>query len=284
MTSRLSAEGRLFLENAGKEIGRGVPARRCAELLSVASRHARRHQALSPTSADIAAANVLVNGWNPERWNLLETLRAALLFSRGDLAHAEFAAAYEQCFKYADEGEACALYRVLPLLPGGERFAWRAGEGCRSNMRTLFEAVACDSPYPVKHFDDTAWHQLVLKSIFIEAPLFRVWGVDTRISPALAHSALDLAEERRSAGRPVQPQLWMCLGKHVDERALKSLRHELTTATPLAGRRAALLALARAGELARVDAWFGSVPSELQPTLAQARSGDIGQAAFGRLE
>jgi hypothetical protein len=41
-----------------------------------------------------------------------------------------------------------------------------------------------------------------------------VHGLDERLSGELARMALDLADERRSAGRPVNPLLWLCLGAH----------------------------------------------------------------------
>jgi hypothetical protein len=59
--------------------------------------------------------------------------------------------------------------------------------------------------------------------------------------------ALDLADERRSAGRPVNPELWLCLGAHAGPRGLAALERELEVGSPR-GRAAAALALARAGE------------------------------------
>src|SRR5262249_26964726 len=81
-------------------------------------------------------------GWSPERWAVLETLRAALVLSRSDLEREGGARAIEEGFRYADEGELRALYRTLAHVPAPERFAWRAGEGCRSNMKSGFEAGA----------------------------------------------------------------------------------------------------------------------------------------------
>ena len=88
-----------------------------------------------------------------------------------------------------------ALYRALVHLPATERFTWRAGEGCRSSMRAVFEAIACDTPFAFRHFDDPAWRQLVIKALFVEAPLWRVYGLDQRLDEELARMALDLAEE-----------------------------------------------------------------------------------------
>ncbi|GAB2917407.1 hypothetical protein GCM10027093_65010 [Paraburkholderia jirisanensis] len=229
-------------------------------MLSLASRHVRpgpllaldadERQAIRGAAGDPAneAANKPVR-CDPERWSVLETLRIVLLLASADLESEGFPGVFEHLFRFADHGECCALYRALPLLPRGERFVWRAGEGCRSNMRTVFEAAACDSPYPAAHFDDASWRQLVIKALFIDVPLSRIHGLDQRLSPELARMALDLADERRSASRSIAPQLWLCLGPHAGERGLQALRHELATGDD-AAQRGALLGLARAGALA----------------------------------
>ncbi len=260
----------------------GVEADRFASLLSLASRFAPR-QPLDPSAAALARAAELVPGWRPERWSCLEALRAALLLARADLAEPGFPSALEECFRYADEGEQCALYRALPLLPAGERFSWRAGEGCRSNMRSVFEAVACDSPYPALHFDDLAWRQLVIKAVFIGAPLWRVHGLDQRLSPELARMALDLADERRSAGRPVQPELWLCLGAHGGARGLESLARELDSGHA-AGRLAAALGLARAGAREPLEELAERTPDAALADAAQrALRGECDQTAYAAL-
>ncbi|HKT99976.1 MAG TPA: EboA domain-containing protein [Paraburkholderia sp.] len=195
-----------------------------------------------------------ITGCNFERWTLLEALRVALLLTSPDIGDEAFDTVFEHGFRFADHGESCALYRALPLLPRGERFVARAREGCRSNMRTIFEAVACDSPYPARHFDDVSWHQLAIKAVFVGAPLWRVHGLDNRLSPELARMALDFADERRSAGRAVPPQLWLCLGPHGGERGLQALQQALNEADE-AAQRGALLGLARAGALSRGSDW-----------------------------
>jgi hypothetical protein len=170
----------------------------------------------------------------------------------------------------------------LPLLPANARLAAYAGQGCRTNMRTVFEAVACDSPYPSRYFDDVAWRQLVIKSVFIDVPLWRVEGLDERLSPELARMALDLADERRSAGRPVPPQLWLCLGRYGGERAMKALHHELESGAVRA-RAAALLALGRAGASGPACAWIEARSFPHPGVLACLRQGEFTQEAFGRL-
>lgn len=285
---RLPPPGQAWLDAAVVETSQIGPGggsdERFGALLSGASRHARR-QPLAPTDAERAAARAAVDGLEIERWTLLETMRVALILARRDLDQPAAVAAMESAFQYADEGELCALYRSLGLWPDPKRFAARAGEGCRSNMRSVFEAVACDTPFPAKWFDELAFNQCVVKAIFIGAPLWRVWGLDSRLNPELARMALDLADERRSAGRPVQPELWLAIGKHGGARGLQSLECELEPANGnVSGRRAAALALGRAGEAARIDAWFAKEKdAKVAEALRTAKAGAVAQAAFAGL-
>jgi hypothetical protein len=291
LASRLSGEAASWLERARREIAGGVEPGRFCELVSVASRHAARNapphekgRALAPSPAEVESAARASEGWNTERWTLLEAARALLLLSRSDLAEPTAALALEEAFKYADVGEMCALHRAVQLLPEPKRFLWRAGEGCRSSIRAVFEAAACDTGYPARNFDDLAWRQLVIKALFVEAPLWRVHGLDQRLDPELARMALDLADERRSAGRPVQHELWLCLGSHAGERGRAAIERELAGSRTL-GRCAAAIALARAGAADRLKELL---PAERDPAVARtmlaALEGRSDQSVFRELE
>jgi hypothetical protein len=282
LVERLTTAERAWLDRMRGEIAAGVPAERLASLVSLASRHTPRG-ALDPSPLEIDRAERALPGWNPERWTALELARCALVLSHPGLAEPGLVEDVEELFRYADEGELCALHRCLPLLPGPERFVWRAGEGCRTNMRSVFEAVATDNPLPRSHFDDIAWQQLAMKAAFIDVPLSRVWGLDTRLSPELARMALDLADERRSAGRPIPPELWLCLGGHGGQRGLDSLERELRAAE-LPNRRAAALALIRAGARERLTEMLTETKSrDLLETLAAAGVGEVDQRTFAAL-
>ena len=227
----------------------GVSDDRFAQYLSQASRFAPRGS-LAPSRGQIEAAGRLIEGWNPERWTSLEALRVRLILARAMAEPGTLPDAIEAAFRFADEGELCALYRSLQFLPEPERFEWRAKEGCRTNMKTVFEANGLDTAYPRAHFDDVAWRQLCMKSLFVEAPLWRLHGFDERADEELARMALDLCEERRAAGRRVYPELWMCVGK--SDRARESIERELDGDDELS-RKAAILSLGRMGATGRLE-------------------------------
>jgi len=210
LAARLPAPSQAWLAQACAEVARGLPDRRFGELVSAASRHARR-EPLAPAEAERARAAAALEGLEIERWSLLEALRVRLVLARGDLELPTAVRALESAFQFADERELCALYRSLALLPDPGRFAWRAGEGCRSNMRSVFEATALDTPYPLRWFDEPAFNQCVIKAIFIGAPVARIFGLERRRNRELTRMALDLAAERRSAGRPVPDDLWLAV-------------------------------------------------------------------------
>jgi hypothetical protein len=144
----------------------------------------------------------------PEGWPLRDLGRAALLLRALEvIEEPAHPAAVEQLFQRGDNGEREALLRVLSMLPAPERFVDTAADACRSHVQTVFEAIACENPYPSRHFPDLNFNQLVLKAFFTEVAVDRIVGLEGRLTPELARMANDYASERRAAGRAVPPDL-----------------------------------------------------------------------------
>ncbi|HEX7762260.1 MAG TPA: EboA domain-containing protein [Cellvibrio sp.] len=183
-------------------ISTGVTDDRFTQLVSLASRHVPR-QMLAPSREEDQLAAALIPGWSLAAWSLLDLVRVSFVLSRHDLADADFPPRFNQWFRFADEGEACAYYRSLCLLPQPEQHLWRAAEGCRTNMRSVFAAVACGSPYAFLHFDALVWNQMLLKALFIGEPLTGIYGFNKRTTPELIAMVNDYIDERRSAGRDI---------------------------------------------------------------------------------
>lgn len=290
----IKAGGLEWLDSASDEIAscglEGISDTRFGALLSLASRKlghgAKRPWSLS--ASEVESAGVLREGWNPTHWTALEAARVHLILSRMDLELESGAKAVESAFRFADEGELCALYRSLAHLPGGKRFVWRAAEGCRTNMASVFAADVLDTPYPAEHFDAVPFNQAVIKALFVGVPLSRLWCLDRRMSADLARMALDLADERRSAGREISPDLWLCLGTFSGERGLAALELEIARAPKLTdeealfGPRAAVLALGRAGATERLREIIASGDPVLAPEAELALSGDAMQHSWSR--
>lgn len=178
---------------------------------------------LALSAAEVAQANSLRTGFDPSSWTADRAARTLLLLSLPIDAADAFAQKIETLFGTADMGEQVALYGSLPVLPYPEYFVKRAAEGVRTNMGDVFEAVALDNPYPADYMEEDQWNQMVLKTLFVGKPLYRIYGLEKRSNPKLAQMLSDYAHERWAAGRPVSPELWRPIGPFIDESILKDI-------------------------------------------------------------
>jgi hypothetical protein len=106
-------------------------------------------------------------------------------------------------FEGGEIGEQESLLRTLAALPEAERFTEVGVSACRTNARSVFEAIACENAFPARYFSELAFNQLVLKAIFVELAVRRIEGLGARSTPELARMASGYASERRAAGRSV---------------------------------------------------------------------------------
>jgi hypothetical protein len=116
-------------------------------------------------------------------------------------------------YEAGEIGEQESVLRTLSLLPEPARFTATGVAGCRTNAKRVFEAIACDNPFPAAHFPELNFNQLVMKAVFIEAPVARIEGLASRRNPELLRMARDYASERRSASRPVPADVALILGE-----------------------------------------------------------------------
>jgi hypothetical protein len=164
-------------------------------------------------SADELARLALASVPAPVGWPLSAVARAALLseLCRQLAPDAQLQLLAAQ-FKTGDNAERAALLKSLPLLPGPERFVEIAIEACRSSVQSIFEAIACENPYPARYFPEPNFNQLVLKAFFSEIAVQRILGLHERRSAELVRMAHAYASERRAAGRSVPPDLKVVTG------------------------------------------------------------------------
>ncbi len=162
---------------------------------------------VEPTADEVArlsAAELPV----PRGWPVSAVARAALLSQvcRELEPETQLRLVTHQ-FKTGDNAERAALLKALPQLPMPERFVEVAVEACRSSVQSVFEAIACENPYPSRYFPDLNFNQLVLKAFFTEVTVRRIIGLEARRSAELVRMALGYASERRAAGRSVPADL-----------------------------------------------------------------------------
>ena len=135
-------------------------------------------------------------------WTLDRLARAALLCEAAR-ASKDAGAVVETLYRTSDNDERVALLAALAALPGGERFTDTAVAACRTNVTSVFEAIACHNPYPARHFSDEAFNQMVIKSLFLDVSVERIENLRARFNGELARMVAAYASERRAAGRSV---------------------------------------------------------------------------------
>ncbi len=235
----VTPEALAWLDEAAGRIASGSPDREVYMAISLVPRKVGKAD-LVLGEADLKAADAARPGWRPAGLSADQAARVLLVLSVDDPSR--MAALVEKLCVTADVAELISFYLALPLYPEPQRYAARAREGVRSNMKALFNAVAHHNPYPSEEFDEPAWNQMVLKALFIGAPLWPVQRLDERANPPLARMLCDYAHERWAAGRTVSPELWRCVGRHADAAALRDLERVLESGGEME-RRAAALAL-----------------------------------------
>ena len=207
LETRTSAESLAWLQRKKQEITQKAVERNLFTAFSSVSRYLGK-QKLELSTEELQAANELIVGFHPINWTLDQVGRTLLILSFPHEDEDRYVATLDKIFAAADVGELIALYQSLPLLPHPEKFKLRAAEGIRSNMTSVFNAVALHNPYPAKYLDDLAWNQIVLKALFVGSPLHPIYGLERRNNQQLSQMLIDYARERLAANRTVNPELW----------------------------------------------------------------------------
>jgi hypothetical protein len=214
---RIEPPSREWLERTVAALGAAPDRGALLEAFTAASRRLGRAR-LAPTEAEMARLDGAGVSWPIGSWGADELGRVALLVAAA--AHwpeAELPALVEECYRQGDGAERQAVLRALPLLPRPERFLETAVDACRSHIQPLFEAIACENPYPGRYFPELNFNQMVLKALFTGVALERVIGYDSRVTPELSRMAAGYASERRAAGRSVPPDIGRLTGERGDQ-------------------------------------------------------------------
>ena len=146
--------------------------------------------------------------WTIASWGVDEAARALLVVRALDHLPDDVQVDWlDALYRAGALRERQAILRVLPALPVPTRFLPIALDACRASTQPVFDAIACENPYPARHFPEASFNQLALKAVFTGVAVDRIVGLAGRRSPELARMASDFADERRAAGRPVPADL-----------------------------------------------------------------------------
>lgn len=189
---------------------------------SFSSRFIRKEK-LQLTPEQLAEADAIRKGFQPKYWNLLQLVRTYFLLMLPYQDEKIYMEQLTKLYETADIDEQITLYSALPLLPYPEALTRRAAEGIRTNITAVFDAIALHNPYPYDFLDQNAWNQMLLKAVFMQRPLYKIYRPDERTNPELAKMLVDFAHERWAAKRKVRPELWRFVGPFVSENILSDI-------------------------------------------------------------
>lgn len=217
--SRQAGDERDWFAESLDQLAAGAAERDLHIVLGYAPRRLGKAD-LDLSAGDRAAADAAYPGWDPSGWSIDGAARvAALLFFKGERSFAEI---FKDLRRTSDVAEMIALYRGLPLYPEPVALSFEAGEGLRSNLKPVFEAIAHRNPFPRDHFDEHRFNHMVLKALFVGSKLAPIIGLDARANPELARILIDYARERWAAGRPVSDELWRPVRPFADQPDIKA--------------------------------------------------------------
>lgn len=112
-----------------------------------------------------------------------------------------------QLFLWGDDQEKIALLKALDWFDSQGVCVELALQAGRTSNSQVFAALALDTLYPSRHYDDRAFNQLVLKALGMGLDVRRLLGLRERQSVGLNQLALDLLAEQLAAERPVSAGL-----------------------------------------------------------------------------
>ncbi|MFY7910740.1 MAG: EboA domain-containing protein [Emticicia sp.] len=165
----------------------------------------------------------LINEVSINDWTLDRLVRVFFLTKFDSSDKDSYTKALDTLFETAENNEAVALISALPFLAFPDYWMLRATDAVRSNIGLVFDAIAFQNPFPMQHFSELAWNQLVLKCIFNDKPIHRIQGLDTRANQELANSISYLAHERWAAGRTIPAQAWRLVSKFMNEAIFEDI-------------------------------------------------------------
>jgi hypothetical protein len=204
---RVSAEAWQWLEQALQE-----SAGATLDALAVLYTRAAAKVGTTPL-ADVAAPPDSRQPDEPrfDGWTVADAARAVLLLTVAEGNRDGFVEAAVACFERGDSAEQLSWLKSTAILPQPDRFLLTVIDACRTSILPLFEAVACENPYPSRHFPERNFNQLVLKALFNGVALSRIVGLSSRRNAELTRMAGDYADERRAAGRAVPADISLAM-------------------------------------------------------------------------
>ena len=167
-----------------------------------------------------------------QRANLLQISRIYLLARVLDEGPEYFVPKVARLIQLADTGELETFLKFMILLPHAEDFKTVAVDSLRTNIATVFDAIALNNPYPPVYFDDQQWNQMYLKAAFMQRNLNEIVDVDKRSNKELARIISDYAHERWAASRDIDPVFWRPVSNYIQGQLLDDMQRLFESDNP----------------------------------------------------
>ncbi len=163
---------------------------------------------------------------------LAEIGRVEMLLSLASISPSFLAEFVHRLYSMGDNKEQIAILKALPLLPDPQSFLPVALEAHRSNVTTVFSALACDNPFPADFMEEFHFNNLVLKALFVGLSLACIHNLEKRLNPKMAQMVQDWILEREAAHRPINPEVWMVVVPFAKDAWLEKVYHYLSHPQP----------------------------------------------------
>ncbi len=154
-------------------------------------------------------------------WSLVDFCRLAFLLQLDPKSNKE---KIIKLLASADMKEQVVIYKSFQYLENAKDFLLDVIDGIRTNMIDVFDAIALENTFPITYFSEDAWNHMVLKAIFMERPIYRIFGIDERRNTKLAGILHDFVQERWAAGRTVTPELWRMMVGFINDDIFEDLK------------------------------------------------------------
>jgi hypothetical protein len=201
-----------WLQSEIEQQNTSLDERRLGIAIGLAGRKVGRHELALPPE-EIAAAEAWRAGWQPQFWRSDEAARIALLLATHHGDDQAFATRTDKLCVTAEINEHISYLKGFSIFPASKALHARAREGVRSSTLPIFQAIACRNPYPFDYFDQVAWNQMVVKCVFVGAPIDTIVGLRARRNPELLDMLRDFVAERHAAGRPLPDAVYRFIEK-----------------------------------------------------------------------
>ncbi len=139
----------------------------------------------------------------------------------------------QNLIQIADTGELETFLKFLMLLPNPEDYLFAGVEALRTNIATVFDAIALKNPYPAAYFNDQQWNQMYLKAAFMQRNLGDIEAIDERANKELTRIISDYAHERWAASRTIDPDFWRPVSNFLEGALVNDIKRLLLSEDPI---------------------------------------------------